>query len=865
MKSQLLADLMQIAALHRTNVADGAIRCKICIGESLKFDIVDFNKFCAGNFYYFGFSGIPVTYYQCQHCSFIFTDFFDDWTPEDFAKFIYNADYSLVDGEYEAIRPANMATEMASFLADHRSARILDYGSGTGVFADRLKASGFAAVENYDPFTNPERPSGAFDIVTCFETIEHSPSPNDTIADLLSFMKPDGCIIFGTSIQPANINELRANWWYIGPRNGHVSIYTLEALELLGAGVGLEFYFGEGMFAFAGRKPSPQLMPLLRAIGPTRIFTQLTADHTIPPPRRDAQAAARNAGWQAIEQSEPTRGNHRVELCSEVGGPELALYDFCVDRPARHRILLLKLDHRGDFLIGLPALEKLRATFPDGHITLVCGSWNTATARDLGVADEIRSYDYFPENSQNWSGDAVEDVDRFREVCKGQFDIAVDLRVDEDTRPLLRYVDATLRCGIGSRTRHPYLNIVLPSEFEARELRSVDAEMVMLPPDAFHSRMPIRTPFFHETDFSVTAAHLIYGPYTRLPVGRLRAEFAFQLAAPVLWPARVRITIEVTRAGGLEVVARKRLQRVPKSGVTLMPVEFANSDRTARYEFRVFVGGHPWRSRLRFFGVRVHLLEKEESGARYLPAELHIGEQLSLLVQLIAERVRPLYPPDLLDRMAGGLDIGLPALAGFPSSAKCIVVAPLSNSTVRDWPLDRYIHLIGMLLAKVECYVVLVGSPDQLPSLSHICHQHHGNRRLVNLGGQIDWSELAGVLGHADLVIANNSGVAHLAAACGRPTLAIYSGSHQPQEWGPRGESVRAVTAAVPCSPCGYERLELCPYDHRCMTLIEPETIFRDALAMLSTGRGKTEGDLDERPVQRAIPGESNFARRISD
>ncbi len=49
------------------------------------------------------------------------------------------------------------------------------------------------------------------------------------------------------------------------------------------------------------------------------------------------------------------------------------------------------------------------------------------------------------------------------------------------------------------------------------------------------------------------------------------------------------------------------------------------------------------------------------------------------------------------------------------------------------------------------------------------------------------------------------------------------------------------------------------------MTLIEPETIFRDALAMLSTGRGKTEGGLDERPVQRAIPGESNFARRISD
>ena len=92
---------------------------------------------------------------------------------------------------------------------------------------------------------------------------------------------------------------------------------------------------------------------------------------------------------------------------------------------------------------------------------------------------------------------------------------------------------------------------------------------------------------------------------------------------------------------------------------------------------------------------------------------------------------------------------------------------------------------------------------------------------------------LAAVVRRADLVIANNSGVAHLAAACARPTLAIYSGSHQPQEWGPRGDHVRAVTMAIPCSPCGYDRLELCPHDHRCMKLIEPETILRHATEML--------------------------------
>jgi ADP-heptose:LPS heptosyltransferase len=110
----------------------------------------------------------------------------------------------------------------------------------------------------------------------------------------------------------------------------------------------------------------------------------------------------------------------------------------------------------------------------------------------------------------------------------------------------------------------------------------------------------------------------------------------------------------------------------------------------------------------------------------------------------------------------------------------------------------------------------------------------HGNDpRFIDLVGRTDWAELASVVSGADIVIANNSGVAHLAAACGTPTLAIYSGSHQPQEWGPRGRKVRTLMAAVSCSPCGHDKLHECPHDHLCMRLIEPETVLSYALEML--------------------------------
>jgi SAM-dependent methyltransferase len=317
MKPQLQADLQQLAALGSSLAGKPAARCKICNGPSLAFDIVDFNKICVDDCYRFGVSGIPVLYYRCQNCSFIFTDFCDDWTNQDFATYLYNADYPLIDGEYAAIRPARMADTMAGLLHEHRAARILDYGSGTGAFAERLRAYDFATVENFDPFTSPVRPTGEFDIITCFEAIEHSPWPQQTIADLRRLLKPAGCIIFSTGIQPANIGELRANWWYVAPRNGHVSIFTLAALELLGASVGLELYAGNRELAFAGPAPVPQLAPLLHEIGPMQIAARLAAPPEQPISPLPGEALAAAAAWHEVERSGPTRfrwtGASRIE------------------------------------------------------------------------------------------------------------------------------------------------------------------------------------------------------------------------------------------------------------------------------------------------------------------------------------------------------------------------------------------------------------------------------------------------------------------------------------------------------------------------------------------------------------------------
>src|SRR5204863_2416872 len=161
-------------------------------------------------------------------------------------------------------------------------------------------------------------------------------------------------------------------------------------------------------------------------------------------------------------------GNYSAEIVAGPRGP-VAVYRFAFAGRGGRRLLVLKLDHYGDFLIGLPALQRLREAFPADHITLVCGSWNVVLARRLGIADEVRGYDFFPENGALWNGKAFENLEHFREICREPFDIAVDLRVDEDTRFLLKNIEAAIRCGIGSRARHPFVDILLPPQFERRE------------------------------------------------------------------------------------------------------------------------------------------------------------------------------------------------------------------------------------------------------------------------------------------------------------------------------------------------------------------------------------------------------------
>lgn len=327
-------------------------QCKVCEGETSLFDCVDFHKHCSADPYRFGLSGIEVPYYRCLRCSLIFTDFIDEWSKDEVARYIYNADYLKVDPQYQGARALSAANEMARHLAGCEQLRILDFGSGSGAFAEEMRRRGFEQIESYDPFSSPTEPSGSFDLITCFEVIEHSPNPLATLMDMDARLSHHGAIIIGQTLQPGNIDEIGGRWWYLGPRNGHVSLFAEETFITLANRLSLIYHRGQGLYLFSKDNLRKPIASLAAKVGTPVHLWPLGA----PRPGIPAE------GWRDIEHS--GREMFRWSATSKLSWPAFDL-------------------RTGINLIQIPFLLSIREGFTEQCVIAVDGK-KVATQRKRG-------------------------------------------------------------------------------------------------------------------------------------------------------------------------------------------------------------------------------------------------------------------------------------------------------------------------------------------------------------------------------------------------------------------------------------------------------------------------------------------------
>ncbi len=208
--------------------------CKCCGDAAEPFGAVDFNRSAEDR--RLGRRVLPVSdeivaYERCRACGFVFTRHFDGLSDAALGERVYNAGYAAVDPDFAEHRPAHFAAFLtASFAPFANGTSFLDYGGGEGRLAALMRARGFA-YDVYDPYfhAGTSAPSRRYDVVSAFEVIEHARSPIETARDALGrCAMPGGLLLFSTLAQPRDVT---ADWWYIAPRNGHVSIHTVRSLR----------------------------------------------------------------------------------------------------------------------------------------------------------------------------------------------------------------------------------------------------------------------------------------------------------------------------------------------------------------------------------------------------------------------------------------------------------------------------------------------------------------------------------------------------------------------------------------------------------------------------------------------------------
>ncbi len=165
---------------------------------------------------------------------------------------------------------------------------------------------------------------------------------------------------------------------------------------------------------------------------------------------------------------------------------------------------------------------------------------------------------------------------------------------------------------------------------------------------------------------------------------------------------------------------------------------------------------------------------------------------------------------------------------GVDPRSAWVVIHPGATAPSRRYPPEQFALAARRLVLDVDMQVIFTGSSAERTEVEQI--QTAMGVHSFSLAGELDLGELAALLAMAPLLIANNTGPVHVAAAVGTPVVDLYALTN-PQHT-PWGVPNRVLNHDVPCKYC-YK--SVCPEGHHhCLTLVPPEAVVEAVRALFA-------------------------------
>ncbi len=169
---------------------------------------------------------------------------------------------------------------------------------------------------------------------------------------------------------------------------------------------------------------------------------------------------------------------------------------------------------------------------------------------------------------------------------------------------------------------------------------------------------------------------------------------------------------------------------------------------------------------------------------------------------------------------------------------KVIGLCPSSRHFTKRWPADRFAQ-VGIRLAKEHsAKILIIGGPEDKELCSDVENQighSQGAEKATSLAGQFSLLESAAAMQFCDVIVTNDSGLMHLAAAMQKKIVALFGSTVREFGFFPVvAHSVVVEREGLPCRPCSHIGRSSCPEGHfRCMEEISAGEVFEQTKKLM--------------------------------
>lgn len=165
-------------------------------------------------------------------------------------------------------------------------------------------------------------------------------------------------------------------------------------------------------------------------------------------------------------------------------------------------------------------------------------------------------------------------------------------------------------------------------------------------------------------------------------------------------------------------------------------------------------------------------------------------------------------------------------------------LCPFARHATKEWPAERFAEVGKRFVAEKAGAVMIFGGKADVPratTLSAVLRRHSGDERVIDWTGELTLAESAAAFQYCDVVLTNDSGLMHMAAAMQKRLVAVFGSTVE--EFGffpPRETSIVIEQKGLACRPCSHIGRDTCPEGHfRCMLDTSVDSVWRAVLEMM--------------------------------